>query len=59
MNKAAWPFLDPMMVVSIEFKYSTGSDILAKCFFLVKVMPQGIGQPKNLCPDTAILSIGF
>ena len=48
-----------MMVVSTELRYSISWLILAMCFLRVSVMPHGMGQPRNLCPDTAMLSMGI
>jgi len=58
MNSGAWPLREPMMVVSFELRYSIERAKRSTCFLRVTMTPQGIGQPRNLWPDTAIESIG-
>lgn len=55
----AWPLRLPVMVASLEAMYSISVDRTSACSNLVITTPQGIGQPKNLCPEILIEPIGF
>jgi len=55
----ACPFLLPMIVASLDARYSTLLERALMCFNLVICTPHGMGHPTNLCPETLTLPIGF
>lgn len=59
MAMAACPFREPMMVVSVELRYSTSLPHLLMCSARVITIPLGMGVPNILCPDTETESIGL
>lgn len=52
----ACPLRDPMIVVSVELRYSIFVPHRSICSRLVTTTPHGRGQPSILCPDTDIES---
>ena len=55
----ACPLRLPIIVASLEAKYSTSLEREFMCLIVVIFTPHGMGQPTNLCPDTLTLPIGF
>lgn len=55
----ACPFRLPMIVESLEARYSTFLERTLTCSNRVICTPQGIGHPTNLWPETLTLPIGF
>lgn len=50
------PLREPVMVVSRAPIYSTERAMRSTFFFLAMAMPQGMGEPMNLCPEMEMLS---
>jgi len=59
-NSSAWSLRLPVMVASLDERYSTSVDSTTACSRLVITTPQGTGHPRNLWPETLTLPMpGF